>query len=260
MLAKMEGEVLIPEHIESPIKDQNAAATAGQSAKPTPMLSQLAKLTTPIPAGLGVPESAKPTPTADTAPEVPELARSTLESAEPTPTISMASELSSDDFASTVAAMVGMEVPKVPDEEMVDYKVTLERGEVNVVVLSADYYIIEDNLAAAVFNFLIQDATFKKPEWHVNHLKPLHVKGHINGTLVHNMLVDNGAIVNVMPYPLYKKLGGSDEELVRTNMTIIGVGGGVPIPARGIANMELTIGSKTLATSFFIANVQGSYS
>jgi hypothetical protein len=136
---------------------------------------------------------------------------------------------------------------------------TPERGEVNVVILFTDYYIVEDDSAATVFNFPIQDATFKKLEHHVNHLKPLHVEGHINGTLVHNMLVDNGAIVNVMPYPLYKKLGGTDEELVRTNMTITGVRGGAPIPARGIANMELTIRSKTLATTFFVADVQGGY-
>jgi hypothetical protein len=75
------------------------------------------------------------------------------------------------------------------------------------------------------------------------------------------MLVDNGAIMNVMPYALYKKLGGTDEELmVKTNMIITRVGGGAPILARGIANMKLTIGSKTLATTFFVADVQGSYS
>jgi hypothetical protein len=91
----------------------------------------------------------------------------------------------------------------------------------------------------------------------MNHLKPLHVKGHINGTLVHNMLVDSGSIVNLMPYSLYKKLGGTDEEMIRTNMMISGVGGGEPIPA--VASMDLTIGSKTLATAFFVAKVQGSY-
>jgi hypothetical protein len=61
--------------------------------------------------------------------------------------------VSSDDFASTVAAMVGMEVPKVPDQEMVDYEATPKRGEVNVVILSADYYIIEDDSATAVLIF-----------------------------------------------------------------------------------------------------------
>jgi hypothetical protein len=141
---------------------------------------------------------------------------------------------------------------------MVDYEATPERGEVNVVILSVDYYIVEDGSAAAMFNFPIQDATFKKPKHPINHLKPLHMKGHINGTLVHDMLVDNGAIVNVKPYLIYK-LGGTDEELVRTNMMITSVGGGAPILARGIANMEL-IGSKTLATAFFVVDVQGSYS
>jgi hypothetical protein len=86
--------------------------------------------------------------------EAPESAKPTSELAEPTPIVPMSSEVSSDDFARTVAAMVGMEVPKVPKEEMVDYEPTPER-EVNVVVLSADYYIIEDDSAAAVFNFPI---------------------------------------------------------------------------------------------------------
>jgi hypothetical protein len=73
------------------------------------------------------------------------------------------------------------------------------------------------------------------------------------------MLVDSGAIVNVMPYSLYKKLGGTDDELIQTNMMISGEGGGDPIPAKGVASMELTIGSKTLVTAFFVAEVQGSY-
>jgi hypothetical protein len=73
----------------------------------------------------------------------------------------------------------------------------------------------------------------------MNHLKPLHVKGHINGISVNNM-VDSGAIMNLVPYSLYKKLGGMDEELIRTNMTIGGVGGSDPIPAKGVSLTELT--------------------
>jgi hypothetical protein len=91
----------------------------------------------------------------------------------------------------------------------------------------------------------------------VNHFKPLHVKGHINGRPVNNILVDNGAMVNLMPYPNF---GRSDEELIKTKRTVKGVGGGKPIPAKGFALMELTIGSKTLASVFFIVKVQGSYS
>jgi hypothetical protein len=38
------------------------------------------------------------------------------------------------------------------------------------------------------------------------------------------------------------------------------VGGGDPIGAKGVATMELTIGSKTLATAFFVSEVQGNFS
>ena len=74
------------------------------------------------------------------------------------------------------------------------------------------------------------------------------------------MLVDGGAIVNLMPYSLYKKLGGKDEELIKMNMMVSGVGGGDPIGAKGVASMELTVGSKTLAIAFFVSEVQGNFS
>jgi hypothetical protein len=62
-----------------------------------------------------------------------------------------------------------------------------------------------------------------------------------------------------MSYSLFKKLGGSNEELIKTNMTVSGVGGGEPMGAKGMISMELTIGSKTLATAFFIAETQGNF-
>ena len=73
------------------------------------------------------------------------------------------------------------------------------------------------------------------------------------------MLLDGGAIVNLMPYSLYRKLGGEDEDLIKMNMTVSGVVGSEPISAKGVASMELTIGSKTLATAFFISEVQGNF-
>src|SRR5687767_4143927 len=74
------------------------------------------------------------------------------------------------------------------------------------------------------------------------------------------MLVDGGVIVNLMPYSLFKKLGGSDDELIKTNMTVSGVGGGEPMGAKGVVSMELTVGSKTLATAFFVVETQGNFS
>jgi hypothetical protein len=165
------------------------------------------------------------------------------------------------DSALTVVADVptDVEISADLDEEMFDYEPTPERTKVNVVYFSSNYNVVGDDSRTAQFDFTTQSAIFQNPEDSINHLKPLHVKGHINGMPVHNILVDSGAIVNLMPYSLYKKLGGTADELIKTNMTISGVGGCDPIPTKGVASMELTIGSKTLATAFFVAEVQGSY-
>jgi hypothetical protein len=135
---------------------------------------------------------------------------------------------------------------------LVDYEPSPERVGFNVVYLSADGDFLRDDSRISEFNFATQSAIFEKPKDSMNHLKPQHVKGHINGTPIHNMLVDSRAIVNLMSFSLYKKLGGTDEELIRTNITISGFGGGKPILAKGVASMELTIRSKTLATAFFV--------
>ena len=43
-------------------------------------------------------------------------------------------------------------------------------------------------------------------------------------------------------------------------MMVSGVGGGDPIGTKGDTSMELTVGSKTLATAFFVFQVQGNFS
>jgi hypothetical protein len=42
-------------------------------------------------------------------------------------------------------------------------------------------------------------------------------------------------------------------------MMITGIGGNGPIGPKGIASMELTMGSKTIPTAFFVAEIQGNY-
>jgi hypothetical protein len=75
------------------------------------------------------------------------------------------------------------------------------------------------------------------------------------------MLIDGSTTINLMSYSIFKKLGRKDDELVKTNPTLNNVGGGGnPIEARGIVSMELTVGSKSLATAFFVIEIQGNYS
>jgi hypothetical protein len=102
-------------------------------------------------------------------------------------------------------------------------------------------------------------AVFKKPEESSQHLKLLYIQGHIDGKPISMMLVDGGATVNLMPYSVFKKLGREDGELVKINLMLNGVGGN-PMEAWGVVSMELTVGSKSLATTFFVLEVQGNYS
>ena len=137
-----------------------------------------------------------------------------------------------------------------------DYEASPEHTnlEFNVVHLSSDYFVVpEEDMSHLQFE--PREAVFQEPSEKDNHLKALYMRGHINGKPVTRMLVDGGAFVNLMPYSLYKKLGGQDEDLIKMNMTVSGVGKSEPLSAKGVASMELTIGSKTLATTFFVSEV-----
>jgi hypothetical protein len=106
-----------------------------------------------------------------------------------------------------------------------------------------------------------QGAMFEKPKESCQHLKPVYIRGHIDGKSISRMLIDDGAAINLMPYSIFKKLGREDDELVKTNLTLNGMGGGGnPMEVRSVVSMELTVGSKSLATSFFIIEVQSNYS
>jgi hypothetical protein len=156
-----------------------------------------------------------------------------------------------------------MEEDDLLGEDLVDYEASPGRlgMDVNVITFSADCTIIGgDEPVVAQFDFGPKKAAFTKPKESVNHLKPLFVRGHIDGIPIAKMLVDGGAAVNLMPYSLYRKLGKQDDELIKTNMTLSGVGTDSSIKARGVTSVELTIGTKTLAAAFFVADVEGNYS
>jgi hypothetical protein len=120
-----------------------------------------------------------------------------------------------------------MEEDDLLGEDLVDYEASPKRPgmDVNIITFSADCTIVgDDEPVVAQFNFGPKEAAFNKPKESVNHLKPLFVRGHIDGIPIAKMLVDGGAAVNLMPYSLYRKLGKQDDELVKTNMTLSGVG------------------------------------
>jgi hypothetical protein len=72
------------------------------------------------------------------------------------------------------------------------------------------------------------------------------------------MLVDNGAAVNIMPYSVPRQLGHSAEDLIKTNVALSDFNGQAS-EAQGVLNVDLTMGSKTVPTSFFIINSKSTY-
>jgi hypothetical protein len=72
-------------------------------------------------------------------------------------------------------------------------------------------------------------------------------------------VIDGGTAVNLMSYSMFNKVEREDDELMKTNLTLNDIGGN-PMEVRGVISMELTIGSKSFGTSFFIVAVQGNYS
>jgi hypothetical protein len=104
-----------------------------------------------------------------------------------------------------------------------------------------------------------RQAIIKKPEDEKRqHLKALFLKGFVNGKPVTRMLVDGGAADKLMPYTMLRKIGKSDEDFTQTDMMLVDFEGNVS-PAQGAICVELTIGSKTLLTAFFVTKGRGSY-
>ena len=105
---------------------------------------------------------------------------------------------------------------------------------------------------------MIQQAIFDKSVKH-RHLKALYVKGFVDGKPMSKMFIDGGASVNLMPYTTFCKLGKGLEDLIETDMMLKDFGGNAS-KTRGAINVELTIESKTLLTTFFVIDGKGLYS
>jgi hypothetical protein len=129
-----------------------------------------------------------------------------------------------------------------------------------VFILPQEFYAPDrKELPVAQLDFGPWPVIFEKPrEKSYKHLKTLYLKGYINGHPVNKMLVDTGAIVNIMPYSVLRRLGRSAEDLIKTNIMLSDFNGQAS-EAQGILNVDLTVGSKIVPTSFFIVSNKSTY-
>jgi hypothetical protein len=123
-----------------------------------------------------------------------------------------------------------------------------------------EFYALDcKELPVAQLDFGPQPVIFEKPrEKNYKHLEALYLKGYINGHPVNKMLVDTDATINVMPYSVLCRLGHSAEDLIKTNVTLSDFNGQAS-EAQGVLNVDLTVGSKTILTSFFIISSKSTY-
>src|SRR5664279_5478138 len=104
--------------------------------------------------------------------------------------------------------------------------------------LPAEFRAVDEDGEVAQIDFGPKNAISEKPEEPVKHLKPLYIRGHINEKSVARMMVDGGAVVNLMPYSVFKKLQLDDDDLMKMNMVLKGFKGGEGIEAKGVISLE----------------------
>jgi hypothetical protein len=129
-----------------------------------------------------------------------------------------------------------------------------------VFVLPPEFYAPDrKELPMAQLDFGPRPLIFEKPqEKNYKHLKALYLKGYISDHPVNKMLVDTGATVNIMPNLVLRRLGRSAEDLIKTNITLSDFNGQA-LEGQDILNVFLTVGSKTVPTSFFIVSSKSTY-
>ncbi|GKV01725.1 hypothetical protein SLEP1_g14266 [Rubroshorea leprosula] len=100
---------------------------------------------------------------------------------------------------------------------------------------------------------------FEKPEEKMaRHIRPIYINAHMDGTPISCVLVDNGAAVNVLPTCMLYKIGKSLDDLVHTEVTISDFTRGVN-RSRGVLPVELTVGNRTLMSTFFVVDTVATY-
>jgi hypothetical protein len=127
--------------------------------------------------------------------------------------------------------------------------------DVNMVfTISIEFYAPTEDIAELALG--AERVVFEKPENPGAHMNPLFIRGHQDRTAIGHMLIDGGASVNILPLSLFKKLGHVEGDFKRTNLSFSDFAGD-SIEAKGIICKEVTVGSKTVPTAFFVVDVKG---
>jgi hypothetical protein len=105
------------------------------------------------------------------------------------------------------------------DEELVDYSSSTEcmNLDINVIHMSMDGYVLSEEDVAHL-DFGPKEAIFQKPKAAENHLKGFVHEGTHQWEAYLSHVGGRRTIINLKSYSLFKKLGGSDDEMIKINV------------------------------------------
>jgi hypothetical protein len=111
-----------------------------------------------------------------------------------------------------------------------------------VFMIPAEFHAPTEDVTELVLG--VERAVFEKPEYPGAHIKPLFIRGHLDGMPIRHMLVDGGASINILPLLLFRKVSHVE---------------GDPTEAKGLICKEVTVGSKTVPMAFFVVDMMEHY-
>ena len=91
-----------------------------------------------------------------------------------------------------------------------------------------------------------------------SHLRPLHIKPIMEGRLMNHVLVDSGAVVNLMLESMLGKLGKMSRDLVQTNVAITDFNGKTSA-VKGMVLLNIKVGRVDKPTMFVVVPSKASY-
>jgi hypothetical protein len=89
---------------------------------------------------------------------------------------------------------------------------SVEVFEVNMVFAILEEFLMPETEVAELA-LGAERVVLEKPSKPSEHMKPLYIKGHMDGLPMGRMMVDDRASVNIMPLTLFEKLGHTEVDL-----------------------------------------------
>ncbi|XP_050877173.1 uncharacterized protein LOC127080930 [Lathyrus oleraceus] len=104
-----------------------------------------------------------------------------------------------------------------------------------------------------------QNAFFERPNESMKvHLKPMFIRGEVENVGVNNILVDDGAAMNLMSYYMLKRLGKDDTDTKPHNMVLSNYEGKFGTTLR-VIQVDLNISTITRPTLFMVIALKANY-